>query len=638
MSKLKSTQDKLNSKLGIISTINGSSNDSTANVVLKDIPSAENSVGKTVASLSDKTQSKKENKKDIFSELVDVASKFMDTDKKASNSSNTSINSSKNKSASKIEQYALTAVDKTLGSAKGIAVKNLSEALFMGEGICGTESLFTDGTVTLKPSEFDFLNMLTIAPDSTCGEIIYEPISPDKNKEKVNRELYNCFSEGPYTFTSNNGNNLFTSTWDESNQRYKISGLTQGGTNVKVQDFITDYYTSMEFNDINDIVNTSMLLTIQGGSGCGDSTAFNKSINDALRLIDKLFSICGSPNDTEELKNQDPVGMFNETDEDIESYFDFNDVEGIDLDDEDARYRKVLRFKDCYNFEIPVDSSHMEDFVFLSKNGNIKKSINVVLEKVALDASQQSDGSSSYEDFLSNLLNSFILNLPKALVMSILSSKIFFPLSILYKIFKNGYADISISDLIQKLYKAIYKTIKDLFWLFIQEFWKLIKSELLTFVSELVSNIIKGKLKRYVTIVTSLISLLKQILETDMNNCYSLFQTILNTITNALSTDTSIKVPSVLLMLAGSLPGYSQERAHMNIMERIDSAGTPTSDLYGDSNDLNNIVKSIVDGHTEEEDTNSYVKIVLDAGTIPGPPTGGAIIVPGVNTGVGKKF
>ena len=48
--------------------------------------------------------------------------------------------------------------------------------------------------------------------------------------------------------------------------------------------------------------------------------------------------------------------MFDETDEYVEYYFDFDDVEGIDLDDEDSRYRRVLRFKDCYNFEIEIDS------------------------------------------------------------------------------------------------------------------------------------------------------------------------------------------------------------------------------------------------------------------------------------------
>ena len=71
----------------------------------------------------------------------------------------------------------------------------------------------------------------------------------------------------------------------------------------------------------------------------------------------------------DELKKQNAVDMFNQSEEDIEFYFDFDDVEGIDLDDEDLRYRRVLRFKDCYNFEIPADDTHIEDFIYLTKRG-----------------------------------------------------------------------------------------------------------------------------------------------------------------------------------------------------------------------------------------------------------------------------
>ena len=100
-----------------------------------------------------------------------------------------------------------------------------------------------------------------------------------------------------------------------------------------------------------------------------------------------------------------------------------------------------------------------------------------------------------------------------------------------------------------------------------------------------------------------------------------------------------MSVPSVLLVLSEGLPGYSQDRAYMNIMERLEASGVPTGPLYGESNDIGSIVKSIVDGHTEEEDQNSFVKIVLHGGVLPGPPlAGGAVIPPGIISGVGKKF
>jgi len=638
MANLKNTKRKLQSKIEAVKKINDrpqESFDDVSDKYLNNVPDINSIVGKKIDALNGKINKKKENTKDIFSDMIDITSQFMGSDKNSKNN----LKQTNNSPNQKIKQHAITAMDTTIGSAKEIVVKNLSEALFMGNGICGTESVFDVDLLTLKPDEFDFLDALTIDPDSSCGKIIYEPKTPDINKQKVNRNLYDAFGGTPYTFTSNNGKDLFTAAWDTGNQRYNISGLTQGVTGVtKVQEFISDYYSSMEFPDINHIIKTSILLTIQGGSQCGDSRKFNVSLDKVMRLIKKLLAICGSPNDPTQLKNQNPVGMFNESDEDAEFYFDFDDVEGIDLDDEDARYRRVLRFKDCYNFEIPVDTNNIEDFIYLTKNKSAKLAVDDILNKVALDATQQSDSGLSLNDFLNNLLNNFILNLPKALMITILSGKLFLPLVILYKIFKAGLSSLNIKELVKKFYKAISKTVKELFWLFVREFWKLIKSDLLAFVSKLVQKIIKNKYKRYLTIITSLIAILKKILEENIDNCFTLFQTILSTLTTALSMKVPMTVPSVLLLLSEGLPGYSQDRAFMNIMERLEASGVPTGPLYGESNDIGNLVKSVIDGHTEESDTNGFVKTTNSLPIITGKAGGPIIIPPGILNIVGKNF
>jgi hypothetical protein len=383
-----------------------------------------------------------------------------------------------------------------------------------------------------------------------------------------------------------------------------------------------------------------MLLTIQGGAGCGNSKKFDVSLDKINRLIKKLLAICGTPNNTDLLKNQNPVGMVNQSDEDIEYYFDFDDVEGIDLEDEDSRNRRVLRFRDCYNFEIPVDSSHIEDFIYLSKNKPPELVIDDILNKVAMDASQQSDSGLSINDFLNNLLNNFILSLPKALIITIMSGKLFLPLIILYKIFKIGLTTtyINSKDLVKKFYIAIEKTVKELFWIFIKEFWKLIKIDLLAFVSKLVKKIIKNKYKRYLTIITALIAILKKILESEIDNCFSLFQTILSTLTAALSAKTPMKVPKVLLLLSEKLPGYSQDRAFMNIMERLEASGMPTGPLYGESNDIGKMVKSIIDGHIEEQDLNGFIK-TTNSEEIITSNAGGPVVIPrGILNVVGKSF
>jgi hypothetical protein len=659
MSKILETKKSLQSKIESIKKINDEPSNtfgSIVNAYTNNIPDEGNFNGGRLDGVkNNRNKYRKESKNTIFGDLLEITEQFIATSKKTKSDFGGSlkttsidrfgveVNVDKNPSKSKIKRHAIEATKVALGKSKEIVVKRLGESLFMGDGICGTQSFFQDDSITLKPEEFDFLNIFTIQPDSVCGDLIYEKNNTNTGKEKTNRRLYELFDGNTnYTYTTNNGINLFTTKWETTTQEFIFSGLTQGSPNtVRVQDFLSNYYGSLEFPNIDDVINQSMILTIQGGTSCSDSFKFNESINKVLRLVDRLFKVCGSDKNKDELKNQVPTDMFDENEEDIEFYFDFEDVEGIDLDDEELRYRRVLRFKDCYNFEIPIDDMHIEDFVYLSNNRGAINVINSTLENVATDAFEQSGGSISVSDFLNNLLNNFITNLPKSLVMSILSAKIFLPLVMLYKIFKIKITNtvINIRDLVKKFYRAVSNIITDLFWLFIREFWKLIKNDLLSFIRKIVQRIIKNKFKRFLLIITSLILLLKKILDDGLDNCYDLFRTILSTIEIAMSAKTPVTVPSILLLFSGSLPGYSQDRAYMNIMDRLESSGIPTGPIYGDSNDIGGLVKSIIDGHTEEEDTNSFIKIVLQGGTLPGPPlVGGAVIPPGFITGVGKKF
>ena len=381
-----------------------------------------------------------------------------------------------------------------------------------------------------------------------------------------------------------------------------------------------------------------MLMTIQGDGS--DNPLFNKGMNTINRLVKKLSAVCGSPTRTNELKNQNAVDMFNETDEDVESYFDFDDVEGIDLDDEDTKFRRVLKFTDCDNFETPINPSTIEDFVFFINKKPINEMVDSTLGRTATQAYLDSGSNIPQINFNLNLMNLFILNLPKALISSLLTPKLFLPIIIVYKVIKSITGQtINVKVLMKTLSKLFKTIISKLLWKFLQEFWKLVKIDLITYVMKIVKKILKNKTKRYVTILKSLISFLIKILESNIDNCYALFNAVLNAITAALSTTISLQVPGILLLLSKRLPGYSQDRAFMNIMERLDASGVKTGPIFGESNNIGTLVKSIIDGHTEEEDQNSFIKISLEGGVLPPTPAGvGATIIPGIISGYGKKF
>ena len=628
MSKLKDTKARLQSKLEVIKKINDDPNsllDSLSDKLIKDLPSTDQLFGKKLDDFLNKAKRKRENRKDIFGDLMEIAEGFLSSGKKVESSD-------KLLAKGKLKQHALTAGKITLDASREIVTSSVKKAFFAGEGICGANLTLTGINVEIKPEEIDLMNILTVEPSSSTGQIVYEEQSQNKGKEKVNRELYSIFSGGTYQFDYNNNNTLLKAQWDQSTQVFNITDFN--GLNVET--FFSDYYSTMELPDIQHITKTAMLMTIQGDGS--DNPLFNKGMNSVNRLIQKLCAICGTPTKKDELKNQNAVDMFNETDEDIESYFDFDDVEGIDLDDEDSRFRRVLKFKDCDNFETPVNPSTIEDFVYFSNKKSLNELVDSTLGRTATQAYLDSGSNIPPINFNLNLMNLFILNLPKALISSLLSPKIFLPIVIIYKVVKSITDQaINVKILMRMLSKLFNTIISQLLWRFLREFWRLVKIDLIAYVIKIVKKILKNKFKRYLTILKSLISFLLRILEQKIDNCYALFSAVISAITAALAANISLKVPGILLLLSERLPGYSQDRAFMNIMERVSASGVKTGPIFGESNNVGTLVKSIIDGHTEEMDQNSFVKIALKGGALPGPG-GGAVIVPGLISGVGKMF
>ena len=463
----------------------------------------------------------------------------------------------------RLRQITNESANATLKSAQQIILEAAQKILFAGDGICGTNTTFGATTsITLSPKEFDFMNILTISPTTCSGKIVYEPVSPNKGYVKMNRSLYNTFSGNTQTFNSVNGNKLFDLLWSGDTQQYVVSGLGTSSNSIKT--FLTDYYSSIEPVDFSGVTKTAIYLTLHG---CGDEPPlFDKGWNDLNRLLQKLCALCGNPSNG---KIPNATSEFNENDEDIQSYFNFDDVEGIDLDDEKDRLDKVLKFRDCNNFKVPVNSSHFEDFV--DDDGNLNDAVNDALLNSAMDAHNQSDGNIPPDNFHLTLLNTFILNLPKALIGSVLSPKFFLPIIIIYKVVVAGVgaAIKSAKEIMKVLWKLFYYVITKLLWKFISEFWKRVKRDLLLFLVDIAATILGNKTKRYRKMLLALIAILTKILENGLDNCKDLYEMINLSIDLALSGlggglnggFSSSGISAFMLPFFLKKPGYSEDRA-----------------------------------------------------------------------------
>jgi hypothetical protein len=366
-------------------------------------------------------------------------------------------------------------------------------------------------------------------------------------------------------------------------------------------------------------------MTLKGDGN--EPPLFDKGWNDLNRLMAKLCATCGNPSTG---LNPSTASQFNENDEDVESYFDFESTEGIDVDEEAARYNKVLKFKDCNNYEVNINPQHFEDFVYMAQKKNINDAINDALLHSAGEAYEKSGQSQPLDNFHISIMNTFIANLPNALMGAVLSPKYILPISLILKSVTS--ATVTVKTLMKKLSKLFSQIIKDLYWIFIENFWSLIKVELLALLSKTAAKILKNKYSDYTMIISILISLLTDLLNGVIDNCDGLYSVISNTIDAALSARSGTPgIPGLLLSFADLKGGYSTDLAYMNAMQRIEAIGINTSTINGESNKLHDVVKGILDGQWFTQKKSGYSEGSNQYVILPPPiPNVPMIIPPGM--------
>jgi len=598
---------------------------STSDKYADKLASTKGVVNKSINDFTSKLKGRTENMKDVFGDLLETVDGFLGSVKEDP------VNPKKKPLIkSKTLEYAKKSAQIAMDASKNVIVDEVKNNFFSGQGTCDPNTTIPESSYTLSPKSFDLTNMLKVNPTSTSGKLMYEALQNPETGMRFNTKLYNKFDDPSIeTIYKKDGTTLFDIEWNPSTQLYTISGM---GSGMKINNFISDYYDTIEQPNIGNVMTSAMLMTLQGDGTEGSS--FNVGSNLLERLSTKLCSICGnSSNDNSPFLNN-AAEQFNEDEVDVQDYFNFDDVEGIDLDDEDARNRRVLKFTDCNNFEIPTNSNHIEDFAYLLGSKNIDENIKNTLNKVASDAYEQSDNSIHMDGFQLSIMSSLILKMPRAIISNVLSPKVIFPIALVFQMLSDEI--ISIVELMKRMATMFFKMITKLFWRFIKEFWGFIKKDLLVFVATTAAVILLNKVKRHRGIILALIAILLKVLKLGIKSCADMFNALLQTLKSALNKKVKIPIPGLLLVLSERLPGFSSDRAFMGALEKMEASGINTGPIYGSENKLPSVIKGIIDGYSSEVDDNSYIKIALNPAVIPAGP-GSAIISPLV-TGTGKMF
>jgi hypothetical protein len=624
MTDLKTKQKEVTSKFKIIQQANELKTGVLSSIDKADgsIENFQDQIGSTLTSYASSFKKKIPNTDNIFDKITRDLDKIL-----PKNSQN---------GESMVRKITRESVKETSESIKPIFLSNVRKLFFASDSelSCGIGTKMSIDDLTISPKEFDLLDTLQTDPQSGLGKIIYEN-SASTDKVKMNKVFYENFNGSPYNFTALDETNLFGINWDSGNQVYNLSGLT--ANNITVDSFITKYYESIEFPKISDILKNTLSLVVPVGGINSENSNYDLNLNKLMRVINKICAACPAPSN--ETLKQNPVDQFNEGDVEIGAFFDFDDVEGIDIDDENLRYNKVLRFVDCNNYNLPVNQNIVEEFAFFSSTKNdITKEYNDAMSKIAKDAANNSL-SIPFPQFLANLDFQTMKNLPKALLSSIFSPKMFFPIVVLWKMLKSAVSSafISIKTLIKNLGKFVFNLLKDIFNKFLTVFWTKVKPQLALILKGLVTRLLKKSKKRYLVIIRGLIDILSALLPfVGIKSCEDFYSAIL-ALLNTLKVGVSQAIPGLLLQLSKRLPGYNEDRAIMNAAEFLEANNIPTGDIFGQENNIVQFVSSVIKGHQQEMDQNSFVQVSLDAATIPVAPLGGAaVILPGLLKAHGK--
>jgi len=514
----------------------------------------------------------------------------------------------------------------------------------------------------------DLWNNLKKDPDSTSGIFFYEKTSPTSIQNSINNNLYKNYG-GSLDFPLNYEiyNRILNpeeSFYKKYNKTYngksglplfdfkytKKNDLNESGDFIAVtllsgndefnfySKFISDYYESINIFDFNNLIKNIFNYILDGTDITQSSSP--KEISDKSKFKILIERICGKCFDNSDSIDISGIAKIPELDDESDDFFTFSEIELRDIDDKINNYvNKILNFDDCGVVNQPIDYDIIVDYAKEIVDGFDKLTPN----------SKSDELTNSVLNVLNNNNltnnNSTLFSFVNALLESIISPKVLFPIMVLGQVIEKTtnkkYNDlknqatkfikqneksinnftketVESAEFFAKKYKTYLQNVtKRILELFIKELFNILKGKLKKIVSRVIGGVFKNYTKKQKQIILALSSSLIGIISTitDFKKCKSVVDNInkiLNSI-NILTKSTIIPIPPPLLIGAQFLPGFSNERAKINVISEMQNLGLPTEPLLdGTPNRVLLFAESIINGMDNEEIANGAVDGFID--------------------------
>ena len=531
--------------------------------------------------------------------------------------------------------------------------KILSEEALNAVG-CDQQQSFSAQTIYIKVKSIDLINLLKLSPTEDDGKPLYEKQQIDVQNYPfaMNKELYELIQTGnPYSTTNGqlykgqSGQNLFDIQYVEKDNFfvtgpwYKVTLQDRigigGGTINKVGEFMVDYFKTIKVVDTTNIMANIMealsgAVSIKANAGIGqigDQTKFGA-------IVQRILGLC-----FDNRKEIDVSGIAKLADLDgvDESFFEFNEIDLRKIEQTITNIKNgVIEFEGCDNIKVPVNANAIFDDL---NNLNFVPDNDLVDAMDNLTNSLINDpiwGLSPQIDVQATVDFNFIKLMCQGIASSLLSPKILLPIYIMLKSLGQSAVDLinSFMTFIKEFKKFAINVISKVGAIFIEELFELIKRDIMALVQKVITDLIKEKIDKKLTMILKLVQLLLIVSSfiSDWRRCKSVVDEILSMLSLITSSIPGLGggIPLPLLFASQLLDGYSASRAFIGAIGEFQKIGVPTGALPDGSPNLDLLSKfGQMKAMANEDDSNGKVEIAI--GTLTMTPAG--LTIPSKATG-----
>jgi hypothetical protein len=454
-------------------------------------------------------------------------------------------------------------------------------------------------------------------------------------------------------YQGESGQNLFdiqytkTNSFGVNGDYYRVMLIdredSSGITLNKVFEFISDYYSTINLVDPVDL-GAQLINIISGALNISANVGFGELDNQSKfsLLVQRILGLCF---DNRREIDVSGVSKIAELDGVDDSFFELNEIDLRNIDINISNIQNgVMEFEDCNNVKLPVNSEVLVDQLieFRGQTGQTTEQIVSTIEQIIDSISENPEWRTRIPaSFNENVAinKNVIKQIPLAIAAGLLTPKVLLPIYTLASVVQSASTYTynqaitsantfissantvsssgsnvvtSGSDFLKKWKTFSINIISKINAEFLSVLYELLKKDIVNLLSTIIVDISKSKVLKKYKLILTLLSLLIAIAQliSDYRRCKNLLDNILsifNIITNSGLLGGALgknEIPLPALLASKLLPGFSPERAFINVIEELQSVGIPTGILPDGSPNLMGLYSLATQEGREKEEMN----------------------------------